>query len=29
MEGIREDEEGMRSTRKTVNRLMEYMEEHA
>jgi len=29
MEGIREDEEGMRSMRKTVNRLIEYMEERA
>ncbi len=27
MEGIREDEEGMRGMRKTVRRLMEYMEE--
>ncbi|TRZ68416.1 MAG: flavodoxin family protein, partial [Methanothrix sp.] len=26
---IREDEEGMRSMRKTVNRLIEYMEERA
>jgi multimeric flavodoxin WrbA len=29
MDGIREDDEGMRSMRKTVNRLMEYMEERA
>jgi multimeric flavodoxin WrbA len=29
MDGIREDEEGMRSMRKTVRRLMEYMEERA
>ena len=29
VEGIREDEEGMRSMRKTVNRLIEYMEERA
>jgi len=29
MEGIREDDEGMRSMRKTVNRLIEYMEERA
>jgi len=29
MDGIREDDEGMRSMRKTVRRLMEYMEERA
>jgi len=29
MKGIMEDEEGMRSMRKTVNRLIEYMEERA
>jgi len=29
MAGIKEDDEGMRSMRKTVNRLMEYMEERA